>query len=281
MRQVLHGVVEVFRDIRTAICAGSCSRSPRCRSNPPPSWCGARGAPRPRHHQPARQRPLLLARERRHHGAARAASGRRSRSSSTTTGPGMPVGQARGRSSSASIPTGPQTDRTVGKNSGLGLSISREIVNAYGGRIWASNRKLPPGGAASAAGRSCRAARIGACPGWPAPASPSGCRRPTRQHPRERSRLADAPELVHGTCVALGRTAALLRGPSGSGKSDLALRFLFLARRGPAALEAPILVADDQVCLIRSGARLTGQGARGHPRQDRGARRRHRRRQVA
>ena len=43
----------------------------------------------------------------------------------------------------------PQTDRTVGKNSGLGLSISREIVNAYGGRIWASNRKLPPGGAAS------------------------------------------------------------------------------------------------------------------------------------
>jgi two-component system sensor histidine kinase ChvG len=35
----------------------------------------------------------------------------------------------------------PQTDRTVGKNSGLGLSISREIVNAYGGRIWAINRK--------------------------------------------------------------------------------------------------------------------------------------------
>jgi HPr kinase/phosphorylase len=63
----------------------------------------------------------------------------------------------------------------------------------------------------------------------------------------------DAPELVHGTCVALGRSAALLRGPSGSGKSDLALRFLFLARRGPAAVEAPILVADDQVELIRAG----------------------------
>jgi HPr kinase/phosphorylase len=68
--------------------------------------------------------------------------------------------------------------------------------------------------------------------------------------------LPDAPELVHGTCVALGRTAALLRGPSGSGKSDLALRFLFLARRGPAALEAPILVADDQVLLVRNGDRL-------------------------
>jgi HPr kinase/phosphorylase len=64
------------------------------------------------------------------------------------------------------------------------------------------------------------------------------------------------PELVHGTCVALGRTAALLRGPSGAGKSDLALRFLFLARRGPAALEAPILVADDQVLLVRNGDRL-------------------------
>jgi serine kinase of HPr protein (carbohydrate metabolism regulator) len=56
--------------------------------------------------------------------------------------------------------------------------------------------------------------------------------------------------------VALGRTAALLRGPSGSGKSDLALRFLFLARRGPAALEAPILVADDQVCLVRNDGRI-------------------------
>ena len=68
--------------------------------------------------------------------------------------------------------------------------------------------------------------------------------------------MPDATELVHGTCVALGRTAALLRGPSGSGKSDLALRFLFLARRGPAALEAPILVADDQVCLVRNDGRI-------------------------
>jgi len=68
--------------------------------------------------------------------------------------------------------------------------------------------------------------------------------------------LDDATELVHGTCVALGRAAALLRGPSGSGKSDLALRFLFLARRGPAALEPPTLVADDQVQLQRDGNRI-------------------------
>jgi serine kinase of HPr protein (carbohydrate metabolism regulator) len=68
--------------------------------------------------------------------------------------------------------------------------------------------------------------------------------------------LPDATELAHATCVALGRTAALLQGPPGAGKSDLALRFLYLARRGPAALEAPNLVADDQVWLIRNGERI-------------------------
>ena len=62
--------------------------------------------------------------------------------------------------------------------------------------------------------------------------------------------------LVHGTCVALGGTGALLRGPSGAGKSDLALRFIYLARRGPAAIEAPLLVADDQVLLSCAEGRL-------------------------
>lgn len=68
--------------------------------------------------------------------------------------------------------------------------------------------------------------------------------------------MPDATETVHGTCVALGRHGALLRGPSGCGKSDLALRFLFLARRGPAARDAPVLVADDQVHLTRVGGRI-------------------------
>lgn len=60
-------------------------------------------------------------------------------------------------------------------------------------------------------------------------------------------------DTVHGTCVALGGHAALLRGDSGAGKSDLALRFLNL----PAAEEGPShLVADDQVCLTATNRGL-------------------------
>lgn len=64
--------------------------------------------------------------------------------------------------------------------------------------------------------------------------------------------------LVYGTCVALGERAAILQGPSGSGKSDLALRFLTmtvsldaLGTSGGSAGETAALVSDDQV-LIRS-----------------------------
>jgi serine kinase of HPr protein (carbohydrate metabolism regulator) len=55
--------------------------------------------------------------------------------------------------------------------------------------------------------------------------------------------------VVHGTCVALGGAAALLRGASGAGKSDLALRFLFLP--GDALGVRPRLVADDGARLRR------------------------------
>jgi len=61
--------------------------------------------------------------------------------------------------------------------------------------------------------------------------------------------LREARELVHGTCVALGRRGALLRGSPGSGKSDLALRFMALPGEG--ALQ-PLLVADDQVWVEAS-----------------------------
>jgi two-component system, OmpR family, sensor histidine kinase ChvG len=39
----------------------------------------------------------------------------------------------------------PQSDRTSAKNSGLGLSISREIIEAHGGSIHAENRMAGPG----------------------------------------------------------------------------------------------------------------------------------------
>ena len=59
---------------------------------------------------------------------------------------------------------------------------------------------------------------------------------------------------VHGTCVALGEAGALLRGSCGSGKSDLALRFLYLPLDRLGA--APALIADDQVILRRKGDRV-------------------------
>lgn len=52
---------------------------------------------------------------------------------------------------------------------------------------------------------------------------------------------------IHGTCVELDGIACLLRGPPGSGKSDLALRLIDLGAR---------LVADDQVVLRRHGERV-------------------------
>lgn len=62
-------------------------------------------------------------------------------------------------------------------------------------------------------------------------------------------------ERVHATAIAVGDRAALIRGSSGSGKSDLALRCLGL---GPSALvrDAVKLVSDDQVVLKHEGSRL-------------------------
>ncbi len=52
------------------------------------------------------------------------------------------------------------------------------------------------------------------------------------------------PLLIHATAVAIGSRAVLLRGKSGSGKSDLALRLIDAGAR---------LVADDQSELSRDG----------------------------
>jgi HPr kinase/phosphorylase len=55
-----------------------------------------------------------------------------------------------------------------------------------------------------------------------------------------------ADRRMHGTCVARDGAGVLILGPSGSGKSDLALRLL---GRGF------ILVADDQVDIVDGHAR--------------------------
>lgn len=64
--------------------------------------------------------------------------------------------------------------------------------------------------------------------------------------------MVERPTLVYGTCVALGRVAAVLQGISGSGKSDLALRF---ARAFPPT-DGARLVADDQVYVTEQDGRL-------------------------
>ncbi|QQP87388.1 aldolase [Skermanella sp. TT6] len=51
--------------------------------------------------------------------------------------------------------------------------------------------------------------------------------------------------MIYGTCVALSGLGVLLRGPSGSGKSDLALRLIDGGAR---------LVADDQIELTLDAA---------------------------
>jgi serine kinase of HPr protein (carbohydrate metabolism regulator) len=56
--------------------------------------------------------------------------------------------------------------------------------------------------------------------------------------------------MVHGTTVALEGEGVLLRGPSGSGKSDLALRLIDAGAR---------LVADDQTELTRTVNGLTAR----------------------
>lgn len=50
--------------------------------------------------------------------------------------------------------------------------------------------------------------------------------------------------IVHATCIAVDGHGILLRGPSGSGKSDLAVRAIDRGAR---------LVADDRVVLTRHG----------------------------
>ncbi len=62
------------------------------------------------------------------------------------------------------------------------------------------------------------------------------------------------PATVHASAVLVGPRTVLIRGPSASGKSRLALELLEAARTG--ALRFARLVADDRVYLEALGGRL-------------------------
>ena len=150
----------------------------------------------------------------------------------------------------------PQTDSTVGKNSGLGLSISREIVNAYGGRIWASNRMYRPNGATAwqddqaelrdrrmpGVAGACFIVRLPAADAAPSKGAPLACPTPLSS--------CTAPAWRSGAprpCCA---------GPPGPASPTSPCAFCSWPDADPAALEAPILVADDQVWLVRNDGRI-------------------------
>jgi HPr kinase/phosphorylase len=70
--------------------------------------------------------------------------------------------------------------------------------------------------------------------------------------------MASAPT-IHATCVLAGATAVLIRGPSGSGKSRLALQILQAAERG--ILPFARLVSDDRTLVEAAHGRLLGRPA--------------------
>jgi serine kinase of HPr protein (carbohydrate metabolism regulator) len=71
--------------------------------------------------------------------------------------------------------------------------------------------------------------------------------------------MATRSTTVHASAVLVGARAALIRGPSGSGKSRLALELIAAARTG--LLPFARLVADDRVHLEAAGDRLLARPA--------------------
>ncbi|MFN3641605.1 MAG: HPr kinase/phosphorylase [Gemmobacter sp.] len=65
-----------------------------------------------------------------------------------------------------------------------------------------------------------------------------------------------SPDILHASCVALGRVGVIILGPSGSGKSALALRLMALGLA---------LVADDRVALTASGEAIEAAAPPGLP----------------
>ena len=71
--------------------------------------------------------------------------------------------------------------------------------------------------------------------------------------------MAAGSTTIHASAVLVGARAVLIRGPSASGKSRLALELIEAARAG--ALLFARLVADDRVHLETAGGRLLARPA--------------------
>ena len=151
----------------------------------------------------------------------------------------------------------PETDASRGKNSGLGLSISREIVRAHGGEIIAENRYADGAAARHAARRRPLHRAAPHC-------GPDAARRGAGWTTQLRT--------IHGTAIALGEP----RGPhprrAGIGKiGPRAQRCLAVA---PTALIPSPGDARRRRsrAISRADGHAHGRGACDDPRQARGAR---------